>query len=394
MLIIGGGIHGVHLAHSLLQQTHLSHDDIRIIDPHKELLHEWRRCVKNCGMRYLRSSSVHHIDIHPFSLRRYAALPENAKDTNFIAPKSRPSVELFDAHCRMVVDDHELESLHIKDRVIELHDNAQYVSVVTSKETINTRYVLLAIGIGEQPFWPDWALSLRENGACITHVFDKDFCLHSFQGEGPVTVIGGGISGGHVALRLTEKLNTEVLLVSKKEVSVSNFDFAPGWIGPRFTEGFYRSPIEQRREQIDNARAKGTVPGDMKLDLDKAVALNQLEVMTDDVTDARYKNDTSLLIGQNGQYNCQKIILATGFMKKRPGGNLIDRAIKEFNLKTASCGFPVITPYLQWHDRIFVTGPLSELHIGPVARNIVGARQSSSRIIAAFQKKSMVQGAI
>jgi uncharacterized NAD(P)/FAD-binding protein YdhS len=70
LLIIGGGIHGVHLAHCLLQQTHMTHDDIRILDPHEELLHEWRRCARNCGMKYLRSSSVHHIDIHPFSLRR------------------------------------------------------------------------------------------------------------------------------------------------------------------------------------------------------------------------------------------------------------------------------------------------------------------------------------
>jgi len=40
MLIIGGGIHGVHLGHCLLQQSPLTHDDIRILDPHDELLHE------------------------------------------------------------------------------------------------------------------------------------------------------------------------------------------------------------------------------------------------------------------------------------------------------------------------------------------------------------------
>jgi len=40
MLIIGGGIHGVHLGHCLLHQSPLTHDDIRILDPHDELLHE------------------------------------------------------------------------------------------------------------------------------------------------------------------------------------------------------------------------------------------------------------------------------------------------------------------------------------------------------------------
>ncbi|TKB06372.1 SidA/IucD/PvdA family monooxygenase [Desulforhopalus sp. IMCC35007] len=386
MLIIGGGIHGVHLAHCLRQQTHLTHDDIRILDPHIELLHEWRRCARNCGMKYLRSSSVHHIDIHPFSLRRYAALPEIRKDTNFIAPKNRPSVELFDAHCRMVVDDHQLESLHIKGRALELHNNVEYVSVVTAEETINARFVLLALGMSEQPLWPTWATRLREMGVSVDHVFDPGFRLDGLRADGPVGVIGGGISGGHLSLKVTEQLNAEVLLISRKEVYVSNFDFAPGWIGPRYTEGFYRSPIEQRRQQIVAARAKGSVPGDMKLALDKAAARHQLTCITDDITDAKCQNGSALLTGRQGRYECQRIVLATGFVEKRPDGGFVNQAVKEFKLKTAACGFPVITPSLQWHDRIFVTGPLSELQIGPVARNIVGARHSSSRITAALKK--------
>lgn len=387
MLIIGGGIHGVHLAHSLLQQTHMTHNDIRILDPHKELLHEWRRCVRNCGMKYLRSSSVHHIDIHPFSLRRYAALPENKKDTNFIPPKNRPSVELFNAHCQMVIDNNQLESLHIKGRALEIQNKVNYVSVVTAEETINARFVLFAIGIGEQPLWPAWAVRLKEMGVAVNHVFDPSFCFDNYKADGPIAVIGGGVSGGHISLKLIDKLNADVLLISRKEISVSDFDFAPGWIGPRYTEGFYRSPMEQRRQQIVAARAKGSVPQDIKLALDKAAALNQLTFITDEITDVKCQNGGALLIGRQGRYDCQRIVLATGFIEKRPGGDFINQAINEFDLKTAACGFPVVTPSLQWHDRIFVTGPLSELQIGPVARNIVGARRSSSRITAAFKKK-------
>ena len=105
MFIIGGGIHGVHLARGLLQQTSMTHDDIRVLDPHEKLLHEWRRYTRNCGMKFLRSPSVHHIDIHPFSLHRYAERREYGRGTNFIHPKDRPSVELFDTHCQMMIDD-------------------------------------------------------------------------------------------------------------------------------------------------------------------------------------------------------------------------------------------------------------------------------------------------
>jgi len=384
MLIIGGGIHGVHLAHCLLQQTSMTHDDIRILDPHEELLHEWRRCTRNCGMKYLRSPSVHHIDIHPFSLRRYAELREYQKETNYIHPKERPSVELFDSHCQKVIDDHQLQSLHLTGRVLELQNRVSHVNVVTADETIKARFVLLAIGMGEQPFWPTWAARLREMGVWVNHVYEPNFCLDDLQADGPVTVIGGGISGGHISLRLAEKMDAGVLLFSRKEVLVSNFDFAPGWLGPRYLDGFYRQPIEQRRQQIETARAKGSVPEDIKLALDKAAAHKQLTLITDEITDAKCQNGGALLTGRHGRYDCQIIVLATGFKESRPGNGFINQTIKEFDLKTATCGFPVIAPSLQWHDRIFVSGPLSELQIGPIARNIAGARHSGKRITTYF----------
>jgi hypothetical protein len=41
------------------------------------------------------------------------------------------------------------------------------------------------------------------------------------------------------------------------------------------------------------------------------------------------------------------------------------------------------------NDRFNTSGPLSELQIGPSARNIAGARHSGRRITAAFNKESI-----
>ena len=41
---------------------------------------------------------------------------------------------------------------------------------------------------------------LKEMGVSVNHVFDPCFCLDAYQAEGPVAVIGGGISGGHISL--------------------------------------------------------------------------------------------------------------------------------------------------------------------------------------------------
>ena len=202
MLIIGGGIHGTHLAHRLLHQTSLTHDDIRILDPHEELLHEWWRCTRNCGMQYLRSPSVHHIDINPFALDQFALLPENRRENNFIAPKDRPSLKLFRKHCRTVIDTHRLEPLLIQGKALEMKNHINHVGVVTEYETIDARMILLAVGMNNQPLWPHWAITLKEQGAPIQHVFDPDFSLNAAQNHGPIAVVGSGISGAQLALHL------------------------------------------------------------------------------------------------------------------------------------------------------------------------------------------------
>jgi thioredoxin reductase len=394
MLIVGGGIHGAHLAHCLLQQTPLTLDDIRILDPHEELLHEWRRCTRNCGMRYLRSPSVHHIDINPFSLDKFAVLPENWQESNFIAPKDRPSVELFHKHCRMVIDTHRLESLQMKGRALELKNHTNHVSVVTEDQTIDTRMILLAVGMNNQPFWPNWAIVLKDQDAPVHHVFDPDFCLNTIQQQGPIAVIGSGISGAQLALHLAEKGVEDILLVSKKAIQVSDFDFNPGWLGPKYMDHFSRQPLDERRQRIKAARMKGSIPQDTKAMIDNAIADKQISCVVDDITDGTFQAGSLLLSGRHGQYACGQVILATGFRDQRPGNGFIAQAIKEFDLKTASCGFPVVGPSLKWHERIFVSGPLSELQIGPSARNIAGARHSGRRITAALNKESITSKSI
>lgn len=77
--------------------------------------------------------------------------------------------------------------------------------VVTADETINTECVLLAIGLEEQPYWPRWAIRHREKRVGVNHLFDPKFSLDELRTDIPVTVIGAGISGGHIALRALDR---------------------------------------------------------------------------------------------------------------------------------------------------------------------------------------------
>jgi hypothetical protein len=79
-----------------------------------------------------------------------------------------------------------------------------------------------------------------------------------------------------------------------------------------------------------------------------------------------------------------RLILATGFVPTRPGGAWLDQAVSDYDLPIAPDGFPIVDPSLCWSDGLYVTGPLAELEVGPVARNFIGARLAAERIGASL----------
>jgi len=65
---------------------------------------------------------------------------------------------------------------------------------------------------------------------------------------------------------------------------------------------------------------------------------------------------------------------------------MVNELVRSAALPCATCGFPVLDAALRWHPRIYVSGPLAELQIGPVARNIAGAQRASDRIMATLKR--------
>ena len=157
-LIIGGGIHGVHIAARLLGDAGVEPQSLRIVDPGEQLLERWKACTSTTGMTHLRSPSVHHLDLDPWSLQQFAGKRRKRK-TGLLAGKyQRPALSLFNAHSQKVVDVYGLDKLHIRDRALQIRVECDRVMVQLANETrLTTRNVVLAIGAGEQPRWPEWA---------------------------------------------------------------------------------------------------------------------------------------------------------------------------------------------------------------------------------------------
>ncbi|MDG1482252.1 MAG: FAD/NAD(P)-binding protein [Myxococcota bacterium] len=388
-VIIGGGIHGVHLAVQLIGEAGVAPERLRIIDPGPTLLRSWKRCSANTGMRYLRSPAVHHLDLDPWSLLRYAETVEQREGEArplFAPPYSRPSVELFAEHCADVVSRYDLEALHIQDTASEITLSCDRVSVALGESgTLSARHVLLAMGAAAQPRWPAWASTLMAHGMHIYHIFDPGFRLAPETWPGRVAVIGGGISGAQAAMRLADG-KREVHLIARHALRKHQFDSDSGWVGPKNMRGFttIRS-LKKRRAMIRAARNVGSLPPDVYRELRASMQRDAIQWHQGEVTASSMGSGAMLQIGSERLY-VDAILLATGFEDHRPGGALVDRMIESHDLPCASCGFPVVDNHLRWHPRVFVTGPLADLELGPVSRNIIGARRAAERIVPVAQR--------
>ena len=191
----------------------------------------------------------------------------------FASPFDRPALALFNAHCDQVVESFGLAKIHIQDRAEKCVVRRDGIDVeLSSGSEVAVERLVLAVGAGEQPEWPEWAPRDHDR---IHHVFEPGFDDWPSSGESAV-VIGGGISAVQVALRLMEK-GHRVHIVSRHALRRHQFDSDPGWLGPKFMERFRRErDFDRRRALIAQARHRGSVPPDVWRALRRAIARDSI----------------------------------------------------------------------------------------------------------------------
>lgn len=386
-LIIGGGIHGVHLAARLLLEGKVQPDHLLIVDPAETLLERWRSCTDVTGMRFLRSPAVHHLDVHHASLQHFAGKNWNSRGNGFAEPYGRPALSLFNQHSDQLIRSLGLDALHRSDRVILTKPLRSGVQVKLARGGwVEAQNVILAIGTSEQPSWPEWA---PRSHSRVQHIFEPGFQgWPTSQGE-RVAVIGGGISAVQVALRLASE-GHRPRLVTRHGFRIHQFDSDPGWLGPRVRVDFDRQrQTSRRREIITEARHRGSIPPDVSHALRRALK-NETVIWDQQNIEGIYSSDEMLGIQfQDGRIvEADRVLLATGFSPVRPGGKMVDELVNYAGLPCAECGFPIVDPSLRWHQRVRVSGPLAELEVGPVSRNIAGARMAGDRLISTVKDRS------
>ncbi|WP_078555321.1 NAD(P)-binding domain-containing protein [Alkalihalobacterium alkalicellulosilyticum] len=383
-LIIGGGIQGCTMASYLRLKKKVASDKVAIIDPHPAPLARWTQCTSIISMPYLRSPSIHHLEPEPFALEKYAK--EKKKKEFLVAPYDRPNISLFNEHCEHVFQQIQINKSWVQGRVKRLQkQNLHWKISLENGEEFKSKNVVIAIGLSDHPYWPQWAAQLKNDGASVFHVFEDS--PKKLQSTREVTIIGGGISAAHLAMKWGNLIPGQVTLLTRHPLRVHQFDSDPGWLGPKYMRDFSKvTNYEQRRDIIKKARHRGSLPLELKTRLLQAERERKISIQIDEVIDAKTThNEIELSLTSKATKKTNAILLATGFHQTIPGIEWIHPIVETEGLRCAKCGYPIIGPDLQWDRGLFVLGPLAELEIGPVARNIAGARRGAERIIAAVE---------
>ncbi|WP_096187435.1 FAD/NAD(P)-binding protein [Evansella halocellulosilytica] len=381
-IIIGGGIHGCTVTNFLLKSGKTTTDKIRIIDPHPEPMYKWRRNTAFIGMEFLRSPSVHHIDVDPLALEKYAK--KNNESNRLYGKYDRPSLSIFNEYCDKIVEDVGLRQTWVKGKVNGVFKEQDDWCVQTeSGQRFHSKHVVIAISINHRLNIPDWAKEINEEKASAYHVFNESL-TNVTELSPPITVIGGGITAAHTAIKLSSIYPGKVTLLKRHPFRIHSFDSDPGWLGPKYMASFNKvKDYSKRRIMINEARHRGSLTRELYHRLLHLRNDGSLSIVEGEVEDVKQENNDPLTLHlKDGQHiNTSSILFATGFIPSFPNEEWLIDLMKREDLQCANCGYPIVRSSLEWCQHLFVTGPLSELELGPVARNISGARRAAERIV-------------
>ena len=397
-LIVGAGVQGCVLAHALVRYGRVHPKRLRLVDPHAEPMAAWHRRSFACGMRHLRSPAAHSIDPDFGSLLRWARANGYDPAAHTIPPYARPSVELFAAHSSATLHESGLSNLMVAGTVVGIAplDRANAVRSSTpgwavelaAGSVLTSRRVALATGPTAGLTIPQWTPACN----AATHVFAQSFDRAAFERAASPIVVGGGISGVTLAVHwCTRSMQGALTLVTRRRLSEAQFDSDPCYIGPRCMERFAAlDSARARRALLDEARHPGSSPPELLRELQRLVQAGRVRHVVDTLSACRSASaGPAALSGDSGTYHGDRVVLATGFSRARPGGELLNRlrglhggAIGR--LPVDETDRPIPGPTLEWTTGLYLTGLLAEVELGPSAGNIIGAHNAAKRIVSSL----------
>ncbi|NJM64787.1 MAG: lysine N(6)-hydroxylase/L-ornithine N(5)-oxygenase family protein [Leptolyngbyaceae cyanobacterium CRU_2_3] len=390
--IIGAGPHALTLVAHLLQKRQTLRDSFLVLDPSGTWMRQWHQQFAALEIPHLRSPVVHHPDPNSGALRSFAEF----RSQELFPPYDLPGTRLFGDFCQNLIDRWQLRERVLPAQVqriepITHRSRSRWRLWLAEGHSIFSRRVVLAIGGGSLQV-PDWV-------ARIPLPYPRDQLCHSQQvdlrnlqlaGE-RILIVGGGLTSGHLAVGALAR-GAEVLLMVRRNLQEKLFDAEPGWLGPKYLKGFAAEPDCQRRwEMIQQARNGGSMTPAMMMALRRHQRQRKLTIHEHcQITEAHWQNNRWQIHCQDGEsLECDHLWLATGTKLDAMTQPLFKEILAAYPNEMVN-GLPVLDTHLRWPGcELYLMGGLAGLQVGPVARNLSGARMASDRIVPALAKPSL-----
>ena len=374
--VVGAGPHALTVVSHLLTARPSLKDGIVVVDPSGQWLRTWREQFGRLEIGVLRSPMVHHPDVWPGSLARFTS--DHALKRSHL-PYDPPLTSVFDSFCSALVNQLDLDSMLCAASVGEIQTERHGYRVTTSSGSFHARQVVWA-GNTAQPIVPE-PLSKPFGTASIQHSSTIDLRnIPTLDGE-HIVVVGGGLTAGHLVLGALKR-SARVTLVTRRPIVERNFDVEPGWLGPRFLDGFDRQRNPERRLQmVLSARGGGSMPGWMCQRLESEIDFGRLAHVVGSIESGNLSDTGPLELCVSGQLlEADRCWLATG---TRP--HFCADAALAAHVNRQVDGIPVLRQDLRLGRRsMYLTGRLAAIELGPAAGNLWGARVAALRITHAL----------
>ena len=385
--IIGGGVHGTHIANKLVNDGGLDTSELAVFDP-EGYGEVFDQRTSDSGTDYLRSPEVHHTGRDPFDLKSYAEARNRREElTSEGGNPLRPSTELFIDHLDYVVDSNNLDESLIEDYVTDLREEDNLI-LETDDGTYTAENGVLAIGNGK-PNCPDFA-EQEPDYAPVSHIFDSGFSSEDAQRyDGETVIVGGSITAGQLSGLLSRKCEGGVTMMSRSPIELELVEAEPEWTNwSHIEDELHDLETEERHQRVQQQRYDGTMPEYVWNDLKDCLDEGNLRIWHDEVSELEYDGEAlDVRTGKGREIEDAQVVLATGFepIYEHP---FVEDTVENLNLATSeNIDMPVLNDEnLGWKHEdgrdspLQVSGKLAEGTVGPFAGNIAGARRAAERI--------------
>lgn len=379
LVIVGAGPHGLAVALRAVQAGFRPGVDLEVIDPSGCWLSSWKQQFAAHRIRSLRSPGVHHPGADPSALYRFA----EDRNERSRAAYGQPFTAAFNAYCDHLADEAGLRDAVTPGRAHLLASDATSTTVLCGEDDVITaERAVLAVNPGRRRI-PSWVQDLLPVSADrVAHAGDVDLRGLDLAGE-TITIVGGGLTAAQLSLGAVENDATRVHLVLRRRLRCSTFDVDPGWLGPKYLDGFTTMGAAERAAAVHAARDGGSLPNWALSALRRAVVSGRLTIHEHArvVAGRNCEDQPTVVLGDETHLRADRLWLATGSDCTVDSCRLLDDVAATHPCEQHT-GLPMLRDDLSWPGtRLHLSGRLAALQLGPAAGNIWGARHAGARIL-------------